>query len=192
MIEEAAAALRRGALIIMPTDTVYGIAADPRRPGAEERIFQAKKRSKSKPIAFLAASRDQIEQYHGAFSATEDALAQRYWPGALTLVLSVKDRFEGFRIPDNPTALALIRAVDHPLRVTSANSSGCPPSLTATSALDSLGVSVEIVIDAGPAPGAIPSTVVKIEKDNYHILRVGAIAEVDITETIRESGLKTV
>ena len=198
MVDKVVSALRRGALVILPTDTVYGVAADPRAPGtpgtpgAEERLFRAKCRPGNKPIPLLAADYRQVEASRAELGVAGRALAARYWPGALTLVLKTGNTWEGFRVPHHPATQAILKAVGGMLRVTSANMSGKPPALTAAAAVAALGSAVELVVDAGPAPGGVPSTVVRIGAGRCDVLREGAIPIPEIAETVtrgKESGL---
>lgn len=192
LVDEVVTALRRGALVVLPTDTVYGVAAYPGAPGAEERLFRAKLRPDDKPIALLAADGRQVEASRAELGPIGRALADRYWPGALTMVLKAGDAWEGFRVPDHPVALAILRAVGGVLRVTSANLSGAAPALTAAAAVAALGSAIDLAVDAGPAPGGIPSTVIKIGPGRCDVLREGAIpgAEIDrIVKSLREKML---
>lgn len=183
---QAAEALQKGSLVIIPTDTVYGITADPRVPGAVERLYEAKGRDKSKPIPLLAASITEVEKYGAIFGELERRLAERFWPGPLTLVLEVttgnqnsafgnRHSNEGFRVPDCEITLAVLRETGGILRVTSANRSGEPPALTAEEAIRYLESFVDAVLDAGAVSGGTPSTVVKVENGKIQILRKGAI-----------------
>lgn len=183
--DEVVAALRRGALVILPTDTVYGVAADPHLPGAEQRLFRAKRRPDEKPIPLLAADCRQVEAYEAELGTFGRALARRYWPGALTMVLKTGNRWEGFRVPNHPVTLAILKAVGGILRVTSANLSGKPAALTAGAAITALGPVVELAVDAGPAPGGVPSTVVKIGPGVFEVLREGAIPGREIATVLR-------
>lgn len=186
ILDAALAALRRGALLVLPTDTVYGVAADPRVPGAEERLRRAKGRDAAKAIPLLAADCGQIERWPAALTPLARKLARRYWPGALTMVLADgAGGWNGFRIPAHAAALALLRAAGSPLRVTSANRSGAPPALTAQAAADALGAAVELILDAGPAPGGRPSTVIRLDEPAIAILREGAIPGCEIIEAAR-------
>ena len=175
-IGQAVEALRRGSLIVMPTDTVYGLAADARLPDALDKIYEAKSRERGKPIPLLAVGVAAVEAFGARLGAVERRLAVRFWPGPLTLVLGVGERTEGFRVPDHGVALALLGANGGPLRVTSANVSGEPPALTAEAAACTVGVSVELILDAGPSPGGTPSTVAEVVNGEVRILRAGAIA----------------
>jgi len=181
-------ALRRGALVLLPTDTVYGIAADPRVPGAEARLAAAKGRPRTRPIPFLAAGRADVERCGAEFDATARRLADAFWPGPVTLVLSCGDKFEGFRVPACAPTVDVLRASGGVLRVTSANRSGEPPALTAEEAVRALGDSVEVALDGGPASGSVPSTVVKVENGTARILREGAVGRREIEAAVSGRG----
>lgn len=174
-IRAAVVALGAGELVILPTDTVYGLAADPRVDGAEEKIFGAKTRDRNKPIPLLAGSLEDIERSGARLDPVARRLAQHFWPGPLTLVLPVGSREEGFRIPAHAVTLAVLRAAGTVLRVTSANRSGDPPACRAADALQALHDRVGVVLDAGPSPGGQPSTVVKLYGAELRILREGAL-----------------
>lgn len=184
MVGEVVTALRRGALVILPTDTVYGLAADPNVPGATERLFQAKRRPDNKLIPLLAADIRQVEACQAELGAAGRALAARYWPGALTMVLKTGVTWEGFRVPDHPATQAILKAAGGALRVTSANMSGAPPALTVAEAIAALGFAVELAVDAGSAPGGVPSTVVKIGLGQCDVLREGAISGAEVTRIV--------
>jgi len=196
VVDEVVSTLRRGALVILPTDTVYGVAADPGTPGvlcvpgmpgmpgAEERLLRVKRRPDNKPIALLAADTHQVEVTLAELGVIGHALADRYWPGALTMVLKTGATWEGFRVPNHPVTLAILKAMGGVLRVTSANISGEAPALTAAAAVAALGSAIALVVDAGPAPGGVPSTVVKIGCGRCDILREGAISGAEIAETV--------
>jgi L-threonylcarbamoyladenylate synthase len=174
-IKRAAEALANGSLVIIPTDTVYGIAADPRVPDAVERLFDAKGRDHNKPIPVLAACVEDVEKAGATLSDVEKKLAAKFWPGTLTLVLDVGEETAAFRVPDFELTLMLLREVGGVLRVTSANLSGKPPALTVVDAVASVGRFVDLALDAGLSPGGTPSTVAKIEDGVVKILREGAV-----------------
>lgn len=175
-IRQAVEALQGGSLVIMPTDTVYGLAADARLPGAEEKLYEAKSRDRGKPIPLLAASVADVEAFGAVLGQTERQLAKAFWPGPLTLVLAAGDRTEGFRVPDHATALALLRDCGGVLRVTSANVSGEPPALTAADAVSVIGRFAEVALDAGPSPGGASSTVAQVVDGGIKILREGILS----------------
>lgn len=176
-IAEALAALKRGELVIVPTETVYGLAADDCNLAALEKLFEAKGRPKDKPIALLAAGIADLERHGAKLPPAARQLAEKFWPGPLTLVLDSPAGWLGFRIPDHPVILALLRAWGGVLAVTSANRSGEPPATTAAAALAALEPFVALALDAGPATGGIPSSVVKVDGERVEVLREGAIGK---------------
>ncbi|MBM4148829.1 MAG: Sua5/YciO/YrdC/YwlC family protein [Lentisphaerae bacterium] len=180
---DAVEAMLAGGLVIVPTDTVYGVAAHPGRPGAVKGLFAAKGRDAGKPIPFLAADIASVKRAGAVFEGAAAALAAAFWPGPLTLVLPVAGSDpEGFRIPAFDPALMLLRAAGGLLRVTSANLSGEPAALTAAAAAHALGASVAAVLDAGPSPGGAASTVVAFRAGRPVVLREGALAAAAIME----------
>ena len=180
ILAEALTALRGGGLVIVPTETVYGLAADDRNPAALAKLFEAKGRPQDKPIALLAAGVDELERHGAKLPPAARRLAAKFWPGPLTLVLDSPAGWLGFRIPDHPATLALLRVWGGVLAVTSANRSGEPPATTAAAALAMLAPFVALALDAGPAAGGVPSTVVKVDGERVEMLRAGAIAEEEI------------
>jgi tRNA threonylcarbamoyl adenosine modification protein (Sua5/YciO/YrdC/YwlC family) len=169
-------ALRGGRLVVLPTETVYGLAADPRLEAAVDALYRAKQRPDDKPVALLASGIEPFEQAGVRFSPGARRLAGRYWPGPLTMVLPGPGEAVGCRIPDHPVTLALLSAYGHPLAVTSANRSGEPAAVTAAEALDALGSEVAVVVDSGASMGKVPSTVVEVRGDELKVLREGAIS----------------
>lgn len=187
-IAQAAGWLRRGQLVILPTETVYGLAADPLIPAALDKLYEAKGRPAQKPITLLAADLAQVAAFGVRWTPEAHCLARRFFPGPLTLVLETgSGAWEGFRIPDHPVALALLRKMGRPLAVTSANRSGAPAAQTAAEAAATLGAQVALALDAGPSRGGIPSTVVKISRGRLEILRLGALPEQALLEAIAAS-----
>ena len=181
-IEAAVSALARGELVVLPTETVYGLAADPRVAGAMDRLYRVKARPEGKPVTRLAASVEQVATEAGGLTPAAEKLARRFWPGPLTLVLETTGGFEGFRVPAHAVALAVLRRAGHVLAVTSANRSGAPPSRTAPDAMRSLGGCVAVALDAGASPGGVASTVVRVRGGEIEVLRPGAIPESEIRD----------
>jgi L-threonylcarbamoyladenylate synthase len=173
-------ALARGELVVIPTETVYGLAADPRVSGAVEKIYGAKERPETKPIAFLAADVAQVAARGAVMEPAAVRLMRRFWPGPLTLVLKTPGGFVGFRVPDYSVTLSLLWRAKSVLAVTSANRSGDQPALTAADAAEALGERVSLVLDAGVSPGGVPSTVVKVDGEKVDVLREGAIRRDEI------------
>jgi len=189
-ISEALNVLRRGGLVVYPTDTVYGLGADPFNEKAVERVYQVKGRGRDKPLPLLLA-----ESHFAVKLAvmTEVAwlLASRYWPGPLTLVLRARDvaprqlvwrGLVGLRLPDSPVARALARGLGGTIIGTSANKSGMPPARTVQEAMSMLGDLVDLYMDGGPTPSMKPSTVILVEDDRVEVLREGAIPSSEIVE----------
>lgn len=185
-VPHAAAVLAAGGLVILPTDTVYGVAADPWRPGAVQALYDAKQRPPDRAIPILLADPEHIETVAERISDAARRLAEVFWPGPLTLVVPRRPGVPeivsslptiGVRIPDHAETRAVIRACGGALAVTSANLSDEPPALTATAAAVALGDAVALVLDGGTCPGGTPSTVVDVTGDEPRILRPGPIGE---------------
>jgi L-threonylcarbamoyladenylate synthase len=178
---------KKGGIVAFPTDTVYGIGA-PVRSRAIEYLFEAKGRPYSKPIGVLMADASGLPQVAAKISDHAKKLAQRFWPGPLTLVLPrhpeiawflSKNDTIGIRVPDHPVAHALLAAIG-PMAVTSANRSGQENALNADQVMAQLNGWVHLVIDGGQTPGDQPSTVVDMTGEEPKILRVGPISEAEI------------
>jgi len=167
-LEAASAVLLSGGVAVLPTDTVYGLAAHPDFPAAVERLYAIKGRNHGKPIALLASDAEGAAKFIGCDAAEVGA---RHWPGALTVVA----QGEGVRVPDHAWARSLIAKCGGALRVTSANASGHGDSVDAWRALEAVGVSADIVVDGGPAPGGVASTVAKVDGGVVEILREGPV-----------------
>jgi tRNA threonylcarbamoyl adenosine modification protein (Sua5/YciO/YrdC/YwlC family) len=191
-IKEAARALAVGDIVGIPTDTVYGLAADPFRTGASDRLFSVKRRPRSVELPVLVADRRQALDLAVAVPDSARRLMDRYWPGPLTLVLPRRpdlnadlgedDATIGVRCPAHPVPLALCRAVG-PLATTSANHHGEPPVTTAIELAAAL-PGVELILDAGPCTGQ-PSTVVDCTGVEPRLLREGRLSW---TEVMAASG----
>ena len=185
-VEAAVSALRAGGLVAVPTETVYGVACllD---AAAIERLLDAKRRPPNKGITLLVDDVDQAASV-GLLSPAARRLAARHWPGPLTMVVPVLPGVAlpeiltgdsgaiGCRVPDHPTPRALARALG-PLPLTSANLSGAPDARNAGDAVRQLGPWLDLVLDDGPSPGGVPSTVVLFhEAGPPELLRAGALA----------------
>jgi L-threonylcarbamoyladenylate synthase len=197
---EAVALLRAGRIVAIPTDTVYGIAADLALPDAIERLFAAKRRPPEKAVAVLLADAAQAWSL-GASSPAASLLAERFWPGGLTLVLPVRPEVRlpgvlaagsptiGVRVPDHPAPRALAAALG-PLPTTSANLSGQPDAGDARDVAETLGAAIALVIDGGPVRGGPASTVVDCTTDRPAILRSGAIDPATLAATLEAANLE--
>ncbi len=181
-LTEVAAALKSGAVAVIPTDTVYGLAAHPDCPDAVERLYTIKGREAKKPIALLAADLAAVKRFLGGeLPAAAQTLAERYWPGALTLVLPVQGDgvggcYEGFRVPAHAWTRQLLALCGGVLRVTSANLSGRRAATEASAALAEVGLASDLVVDDGISPGGEASTVIKVASDGtMTVLRPGPV-----------------
>ncbi len=177
-IREAARLLRDGHLVIIPTETVYGVAALATSPAAMTRLYAAKGRPPAKPVARMIASSDALPAALGTdVPPAARRLAEAFWPGPLTLVLRGDDGITvGYRVPDHPVALAWLRALgDAVPAVTSANRSGEPAATDAEAAWHALRPHAALALDGGPSRQGQASTVVQIEGSTLRILREGPI-----------------
>ena len=181
-LESVSKILNDGGVAVIPTDTVYGLAAHPAFADAVERLYDIKCRDARKPIALLASDADGAARFLGAMDEQATRIAKRHWPGALTMVLPVKgisvdgeQRFEGLRVPDHEWTRALIRKCGGALRVTSANLSGAKAATDAEAALADVGVKADVVVDGGVSPGGAASTVVKVCNGEMTVLREGPV-----------------
>lgn len=185
VVRKAAAVLAAGGLVAFPTDTFYGLAIDPRMPGAVEQLLRVKSRSTAAGIPLIAADLAQVESDLGALTLSSGRLARRFWPGPLTLVVDASAALDprllaggetiAVRVPDHAVARALAAALGHPITSTSANWSRVSPSTTAAGVVTALGSELTLVLDAGPSPGGAPSTIVDARGTNPLLLRAGVV-----------------
>lgn len=177
---QAAEVLRGGGLVVFPTDTVYGLGADPNNLEAIRRIYEVKGRPDQKAIVWLIDSLDRVREICRV-DAEALRLARTFWPGPLTLILARSNAAEGdlptlgVRVPAHDAALSLIRASGGAVATTSANKSGEPSARTAAEAVAHIGPWVDLVIDDGPTPVGIESTVLDLSTEQPRILREGAL-----------------
>lgn len=177
VLQQAAAQILAGAVAVIPTDTVYGFAAHPAHAASVARLSRVKGRSSGKPIAFLAADIDTIRYAGASLPPSALRLAARFWPGALTLILDYNGVAEGFRVPNHLFCRDLLMACGGLLRVTSANLSGAQPALTVAQAMADIGLETDLMVDDGPSPGGLASSVVTVTAAGITLLREGAIPE---------------
>jgi L-threonylcarbamoyladenylate synthase len=180
-LARAAALLRAGQVIAIPTDTVYGLAALARDAAARARIHEIKGRSLDQPLILMAGEVAQFERWVEVSERARE-LMDRFWPGPLTLILPARQPAErasiGVRIPAHPAALALLTRIGEGLATTSANRSGEAPALTAAGAAALDGVAA--VLDGGAAPGGRASTVLDLSGEIPRLVREGPISAADL------------
>lgn len=191
-VAAAVAVLRRGGTVVLPTDTVYGIAALPSDPAAVQRIFELKQRPDGMHVAVLLSGPEQLELVSTAVGDVANRLAERFWPGALTLVLGGAteavarlgdgDGTVGVRCPDHPLVRAIAREVG-PLATTSANRHGHPTPDTAAGVARQL-PGADLVIDGGVCAGGVASTVVSLVHGSPEILREGPVTAAEISDSV--------
>jgi L-threonylcarbamoyladenylate synthase len=198
-IARAAAFLREGKLIAFPTETVYGLGADATNGEAVAAIFAAKGRPLFNPLIVHVADIEEARR-HVELSPRAQALAERFWPGALTLVLPRRKNSPlsllvsagldsvALRAPSHPAAIALLKETGRPVAGPSANMSGQVTATTANHVADSLGGKVDLILDAGSATLGIESTVIGFDGDRPLLLRPGAIAREDIQDLVGPLG----
>ena len=185
-IDEAAKWIRAGYVVAIPTDTLYGLAADPFNAAAVARVFDVKGRVADRALPLIAADVAQIASRLGRLSETAVRLADRFWPGPLTLLMPAARQLArevsggtgtvGVRVPADAIARAVCAACGHPVTATSANLSGAPAAATADDVEHALGDRLEFMLDAGHTPGGAPSTIVDVTAGEPRLVRAGAIA----------------
>ncbi len=193
-IDHAGDLLRVGRLVAFPTETVYGLGANALDPEAVARIYTVKRRPATSPLIVHVASAEMARSLSAAWPEDADRLAQKFWPGPLTLVLPKADaipsivtaglRTVGLRMPSHPVALALIRAAGVPLAAPSANRFTELSPTTADHVRHSLDGDVDYVLDGGPCSVGIESTVVSLVEARPVVLRPGGISRVDLERVI--------
>jgi len=185
-IARAVELLRAGELVAFPTDTVYGVGVDGARPDRLPALFELKRRPPDRRIPMLVTGLDQAVAAGWQVDERARALADRFWPGALTLVLPGAQGSQAFRAPDHPTALALIHAAG-PLYATSANISNQPDTLGADEVLIAFATDQDglaAVVDGGAVAGGVASTVVDLTVTPARILREGPINAEQLTDVV--------
>ncbi len=185
LIQRAATWLERGEIVAIPTETVYGLAVDFKAVNGLERLIALKKRAPDKPVALATDSLDRARESARFEPRGAVRLAERYWPGPLTLILPRKDGSGtiGVRVPGHKVALEILRALGRPVYLSSANPSGEPAAVDGAQATESFQSSVACVVDSGRAAVAQPSTVVSFEGTRPLILREGLIDRVMVLKT---------
>ena len=189
-VKRAAAILKAGGLVVIPTETVYGIAANMLNEKTIKRLYEVKQRPKDKPFSIHIASKEEVERYARDILPFAYRLIERFWPGPLTLVLKSKENGKvGLRMPNHKVALSIIKEAVIPVVCPSANLSGNPACHTPNEVLKDLEGLVNLVVDAGRTPLGIESTIVDVTQLPMQILREGALSKDKIEEV---AGKKTI
>jgi L-threonylcarbamoyladenylate synthase len=195
VVAKIAEMVKQGGIVAIPTDTLYGLAVDPRDSCAVARLFELKGRSAGATLPIVAADVTQVRERAGRLTPIAERLAARFWPGPLALVVDAhRDLVAGVRAPDASVAVrvpahdvprAIARALGAPLTATSANRSGEPPAAEAAAVLRAFGADLDAIVDAGPAPGGAPSTIVDTRADQPRLVRQGAIDWAAVLESLK-------
>jgi L-threonylcarbamoyladenylate synthase len=189
----AKAALGESGLIVMPTDTVYGVAADAFDPTAVRRLLRAKGRGRSMPVPVLIGEVSTLRALATDISYAAQAFADAFWPGAVTLICAQQPSLRwdlgdsrgtaALRVPDHEDARALLQSVG-PLAVSSANTTGDPPAVTIADARRMLGAAIDVYLDAGPTPGPQPSSIIDVVSEPPRLVRSGAVSAAELREVV--------
>lgn len=181
----AVSALHSGGIVAFPTETFYGLAADPRSQLAVRRVFALKQRPADQPLPLIAGDIPQVVDHVGTMTPLARRLAARGWPGPLTLIIPASIRLcddvhlstgrIAVRVPGDPVARALAQYAGHAITSTSANFSGEPPASVPERVVASFGTGIDVLIDAGATPAGLPSTIVDASGDAPVLVRAGVI-----------------
>jgi tRNA threonylcarbamoyl adenosine modification protein (Sua5/YciO/YrdC/YwlC family) len=194
LVRYAAEQIRSGQVLGMPTDTFYGLAADPLNLRAVERVYEIKSRSRHKPLSLLIESTDQAEELAKPLPEEFYALARRFWPGPLTMIVQAASRLPlkvtantgnvALRVPAAKIPLAVVRAASLPITATSANLSGAAECTSAIEVRDQLQDRIAIIVDGGASPREVASTIVDLTdpESRWTVIREGAIPRQEISE----------
>lgn len=193
-IAYAADLLRRGEVVGVPTDTFYGLAADPFNLAAVARIYEIKGRPERRALPILVSSVEQAGELAEDLPDIFFVLADRFWPGALTLVVDAARRLPlkvtgntgrvALRLPNSPIPCELIGAAGGPVTGTSANLSGFPACSSVSQLVKQLGERLPLILDGGESKARLASTVVDLRGDEWRILREGPITEAELREAL--------
>ncbi|MGI6536618.1 MAG: L-threonylcarbamoyladenylate synthase [Eggerthellaceae bacterium] len=196
--DDAVAALRRGEPVILPTDTVFGLAVAPRYADGPDELYRLKGRPSSKPVAWLVGGTDDLDAFGTDVPAYARVLAQRYWPGPLTLIVrageqvpraySSAERTIGLRMPDDPLVLRIIGRTASPLACTSANPSGDPAPMRFSDIDGTLASRVPAALDDAQQKSGVPSTVVDCTGREPRVLRQGTVTAQQVADAFRAAG----
>lgn len=189
----ATAAAKRGDLVVLPTDTVYGLGTDAFNLKGPEKLLAAKGRDRDMPIPVLVGHVKALDGLAQRVDPITKALAEAFWPGALTIVVKSQPTLRwdlgntnqtvALRMPLNPIAIELLNTVG-PMAVSSANKTGQPAATNVEEAIEQLGEVVTIYLDGGQTPGNVASTIVDVSSGEIKLLRLGAISIEEIRQVV--------
>jgi tRNA threonylcarbamoyl adenosine modification protein (Sua5/YciO/YrdC/YwlC family) len=196
LVQYVADRIRAGEVLGVPTDTFYGLAADPVNLRAVERIYEIKTRSKHKPLSLLIDTVDQAQDLGRDLPEVFFTLANRFWPGPLTIIVRASSWLPlkvtantgnvALRVPAAEVPLAIVKALRFPVTATSANLSGAAECTTAECVREQLGDSIQMIVNGGPTPNTLPTTIVDLSGSppEWQILRDGAVPHDQVSEIL--------
>ncbi|HKD91586.1 MAG TPA: L-threonylcarbamoyladenylate synthase [Terriglobales bacterium] len=194
LVAYVAQQIRGGKAVGMPTDTFYGLAVDPFNLRAVDRVYEIKSRSRHKPLSLLVETVDQAEELTRPLPSEFYALARRFWPGPLTIIVKAAPRLPlkvtantgnvALRVPAAPIPLAVIHESGIPITATSANMSGESECTSAAGVQEQLGDRIPLIVDGGESPRTVSSTIVDLTDSEWRILREGAVPRQEIAELL--------
>jgi tRNA threonylcarbamoyl adenosine modification protein (Sua5/YciO/YrdC/YwlC family) len=197
LVSEVATRLRAGQVVALPTDTFYGLAVDPVNLRAVDRIYELKSRARHKPLSLLIHDVAQAYELARGLDTAFDRLAERFWPGPLTLVVKAGSKLPlrvtantgnvALRVPEAAIPRAVVASLGLPITATSANLSGMPECTYANGVRDQLGDKIPLIVDGGPTARAVATTIVDLSGggNSWMILREGAIPTHEIVLTLQ-------
>jgi len=200
LVRYVADQIKAGHVLGMPTDTFYGLAADPFNLRAVDRVYDIKSRSRHKPLSLLIESVDQAEELARPLPEGFYKLARKFWPGPLTIIVQAASRLPlkvtantgnvALRVPSATIPIAVIKSAGIPITATSANLSGAVECTTAEQVRDQLQERISIIVDGGTSPRDIASTIVDLSADNgdWRVIREGAIPTQEISQLFSQQG----
>ena len=194
--DEARTVLNQNGVIAVPTETFFGLAVNPFQEEALDRLFALKDRDPEKPVLVMVSGPEMLNQVAREVPGPARRLMEKFWPGPLTIIfpslphlprlLTAGTGTIAVRQPRQPLTCRLIRALGFPITGTSANRSGRPPLVGAAQVAEEFGEGVDLILDAGPCPGGLPSTIVDVTKASPRLVRAGAIPPAALAEIMPE------
>ena len=197
LIDHVVECLNTGDVVALPTDTFYGLAVDPVNLRAVDRIYELKTRARHKPLSLLIADVAQAYELARNIDSAFDRLAERFWPGPLTIVVQAGSKLPlrvtantgnvALRVPESHICRAVVQKLGLPITATSANLHGLPECTYAASVRDQFGDKIPLIVDGGPTARNVPTTIVDLSggPNSWMILREGAIPTHEIALTLQ-------
>jgi L-threonylcarbamoyladenylate synthase len=194
-LEKASGILKGDGIIAYPTETFYGLGVKFDNIAALRRLYRIKHRSMDKALPLIIGEKLMLQLIASSITGSAEKLAEKFWPGPLTLLLPAKPDISGFitaktgkiavRVPGESFALNLARSLGFPITATSANISGMPPADNADDVSRYFGDAIDLIIDCGKTPGGKPSTIIDASEEKIQILRAGAISAEEVSAVLR-------